>query len=218
MALWTMWMFFAAAAGVLLTLAALIAILRTLHHTKRAADAAADMVHEAKLTTKAANDTIEETRRIGVAQTRAYLQFSLLEVEYIPVGGGSKDGIRISGELSNKGYSPALDGKSGIWIGFERPDFDQTITSKIKFNPTNAYIAPSTTLSSVTMTVPFKGFVEDADNDRPLWFLIVFSYLDVFGDPCYSFQRGQYFVGREPLSASGLVRHCGQSTVQFNYS
>lgn len=57
MAKWAFWMFVATAVTVLLTFFALVAILRTLYHTRRAADAAVDMVAEAKQTTKAAFDS-----------------------------------------------------------------------------------------------------------------------------------------------------------------
>jgi len=59
MAVWTLGMFWAAAFGVALTLAALMAIISTLYQTKRAADAA--------------HDTVIETRDIGRAQNRPHL-------------------------------------------------------------------------------------------------------------------------------------------------
>ncbi len=54
MAQWAEWMFYAAAATVALTLAALFAIIRTLVHTRRAADYTRDMLVEAEKSTAAA--------------------------------------------------------------------------------------------------------------------------------------------------------------------
>lgn len=102
MAKWAFWMFVASAATVVLTFAALLAILRTLHHTKRAADAAADMVSEAKATTAAAEKTIGVTREIGEAQVRAYLS-----VKELAVGVSSEGNFRIGIIAVNSGLSPA---------------------------------------------------------------------------------------------------------------
>lgn len=60
MALWAFWMF-------IVTALALAAILRTLHHTKRAADAAADAVAEARKATGHTASMLEEAERATVA-------------------------------------------------------------------------------------------------------------------------------------------------------
>lgn len=87
MASWAKRMFWATAATVLLTFGALCAIVRTLHHTHRAA--------------VAAEDAVEITRNIGRAQTSAYLD----------IDGGSYtiNKLGISGyiNLVNNGYSVA---------------------------------------------------------------------------------------------------------------
>ena len=54
MALWAEWMFYAAAATTLLTFIALVAIIRTLHHTRRAADSAENMLTQTEKSTAAA--------------------------------------------------------------------------------------------------------------------------------------------------------------------
>jgi hypothetical protein len=80
MAFWTQAMFWASAVAVVFTLAGLVLIAVTLHHTKRAADYGKAMVDEARKTTQAAlegtqaaRDTVEVTREIGEAQARAYI-------------------------------------------------------------------------------------------------------------------------------------------------
>lgn len=115
MALWAYWMFVATAAAVVLTFAALLAIIRTLHHTKRAADAAFDMVDEAKATTTAAQGTIEVTRDIGQRQIRAYVQFDGVHCQ--PIGSRDDIDVRIGFDLSlafiNKGATPGRN----CWCG-----------------------------------------------------------------------------------------------------
>lgn len=113
MALWAFWMFIATAATVFLTAAALIAIIRTLHHTKRAADYAAKMVDEAKATTKAAEasvvqaqKTIDLTRLALIATDRAWLTVQTKLTKPLVFGDGE---FKISAKLTvtNIGKSPA---------------------------------------------------------------------------------------------------------------
>ena len=73
MALWAQAMFWASLAAVVLTFVAIALIWRTLHHTRRAANYAGDMVVEAKATTEAANKSIEVTRDSAERQSRAYM-------------------------------------------------------------------------------------------------------------------------------------------------
>lgn len=103
MAKWAFWMFVASAVTVTLTGIALIAIILTLRHTRRAADSSEKMVVEAKETTKAAEDSVAETKRIGEAQAKAYLGFQI-------VSGQVAEGEPISFKvrIKNHGASPAL--------------------------------------------------------------------------------------------------------------
>lgn len=82
MALWAEGMFYANLFTTIISALALIAIVCTLRHTKRAADASVDMVAEAKATTTAAQATVDVTRQIGQAQTRAYLDLSVVEIRH----------------------------------------------------------------------------------------------------------------------------------------
>lgn len=63
MALWAERMFYATFATVVLTFIALFGIIRTLHHTRRAADYTEGMLSEAKATTKAAIDAANQAER-----------------------------------------------------------------------------------------------------------------------------------------------------------
>ncbi|UWQ16252.1 hypothetical protein [Jannaschia sp. M317] len=89
MAWWAELMFYATAGTVILTFAALIAIIRTLHHTRRAADTAERMA--------------DDTRAIGRAQVRAYLHCKSAKFEI------KSDLSRAVLEVSNTGQSPAKD-------------------------------------------------------------------------------------------------------------
>jgi len=93
MAQWAESMFYATAATVALTLAALFAIVRTLHHTRRAADYTGDMLTEAQATTKAAQASIELTRDMAEIELRAHL---------VPFG------VRVLTEFTNEKISGYL--------------------------------------------------------------------------------------------------------------
>lgn len=100
MAKWAMWMFWATFATVLLTFAALAAIIRTLHHTRRAADYAKDMVAEAKETTKAARDSVGEARKGAEAASAAnILAARQFELGYKPWISVSIKGPFIKGDV-----------------------------------------------------------------------------------------------------------------------
>lgn len=103
MAFWAKGMFWATVAAVILTLAALIAIIRTLHHTRRAADAAHEMAGEAKLATAAARESVLETRRMGEAQVRAYMCPS--QIYAVKAVGEDRDDLIVVWE--NMGATPA---------------------------------------------------------------------------------------------------------------
>lgn len=89
MAKWAFWMFVATAATVILTFIALVAIVRTLHHTRRAADYA--------------KEGVEITQQIGQAEVSAYVYCTAASYER------RKDSITVVLELSNVGNSPASD-------------------------------------------------------------------------------------------------------------
>lgn len=110
MALWAEYMFYATAATVLLTFAALIAIIRTLHHTRRAADYTGDMLIEAANATKAAEDGVATTRDIGEKQVRAYLHVSSVEFTL----GRNQGEVGVSLTIANAGQSPAVAVKGEV--------------------------------------------------------------------------------------------------------
>ena len=83
MAFWAKLMFWANFATVALTFVALVAIIRTLHHTRRAADAADEMNTEARAATKAALDTLSVTQTLGERELIAYIAAEECFVSYI---------------------------------------------------------------------------------------------------------------------------------------
>lgn len=104
MALWAEWMFYASALSVVATFAGLFMIARTLHHTRRAADYARDMVQEAKSTTAAAMQQIGSERAWITADG---YQFGNIEDGRI---GGVMVGkiYTVAPTWRNTGRSPAL--------------------------------------------------------------------------------------------------------------
>lgn len=103
MAFWAMWMFWAAFGTVVLTAIALWAIIRTLHHTKIAAQYTGDMLEQARRATVAAEDAVVVTKQMGIMQTRAYISI---------LGATLHEGIgsyRVDILIKNVGNSPAKD-------------------------------------------------------------------------------------------------------------
>lgn len=106
MAWWAELMFYATGAMTVLTFAALIAIIRTLKHTKRAADYAQDMVREAKATTEAAEKTVEATKDIARIELRAYVGVKSVTITF---GQDGQDfDARIVIRVANTGSTPAI--------------------------------------------------------------------------------------------------------------
>lgn len=122
MADWAKGMFWASVATVLLTFAALIAIIKTLKHTKRAADYASDMVKEAKDTTaaaiyaaKAAEAANAQTAKASELDARAYLA-----VRDVKIGFMENDPVaNVHFTLQNAGKSLAFNVQA---IKFVRSD------------------------------------------------------------------------------------------------
>jgi hypothetical protein len=115
MAFWAMTMFWATLATVLLTFAALIAIIRTLHHTRRAADYAKSMVEEAAKATNAANATFDEARlaneiaRDGlIAQHRPWMTLELDSAGPVHLARPGRGEVSVELTTTNIGNSPAL--------------------------------------------------------------------------------------------------------------
>ncbi len=108
MAIWAERMFYVTLATVFLTLAALITIIRTLHHTKLAAKSAADMVPHARDSAAAAMDAAKAAfdanatmQRVGELETRAYLVIENPRLIY------SEYGAAVELDIRNVGRSPA---------------------------------------------------------------------------------------------------------------
>ncbi|MGK2740823.1 hypothetical protein ACSHT0_07990 [Tepidicaulis sp. LMO-SS28] len=94
----------------LLTGVGVYLIWRTLSYTAEAADFAARTLKEAEKATKAANLTVDETRRIGEAQVRAYLTIKEVSVSFERIN--IKENtlyMKITVSVKNSGASPARD-------------------------------------------------------------------------------------------------------------
>lgn len=103
MAKWAKWMFWTSAVMAVLTALALFAIVRTLHHTRRAADASDGMLKEAIVATRAAQDAVEATRDVGEAQVRAYLSIASV---FFDIGEDLRH-CKVAVVVNNSGNSPA---------------------------------------------------------------------------------------------------------------
>lgn len=99
MARWAFGAMLAAAVEVLISAVGILLIWRTLVHTRNVVEAAKEANKIAKA---AADESLAETRRIGEAQTRAYISVSKCFVMF-------KDGkVDLRVNLRNSGQSPAL--------------------------------------------------------------------------------------------------------------
>lgn len=142
MAVWAERMAWATIVGVLLTGLALWAIVRTLHHTKRAADHAETMAGEAAKATKAANDTFAEAKNANdiaksglIAQHRPWM---VLEVDreahdspgWLDFLGPEKVEVKLGLAAKNIGKSPArmvLYDMKAFWTYSEWPSQDDLL-------------------------------------------------------------------------------------------
>jgi hypothetical protein len=125
-------------------------------------------------------------------------------MNYVRAGEG--DGIKLIGNLINKGQSPALEVEAGGLLGTNKPITGNAIDRRITMSPINSYFAPSIEQENVIVTIPFKTFLPDKDSGDALWFLIIIRYRDVFRVEQHASFRGQ-FLGSDlaPLSVNGLV-------------
>lgn len=101
MARWSYWMMVFSGAAVALTGVGVILIWRTLLYTRDAAKAAADAVKEAENATAAARDSVKETKRLGEAQARAYLNITSANCE------AYEDKFFVFVKIKNSGPTPA---------------------------------------------------------------------------------------------------------------
>lgn len=106
MARWAFWVAVAAGASVFLIAVGLVFIGRTMRYLRIAAEYAGKTLDEAKRASKAAEDAVAETRRIGEAQTKAYLTAKNVTFDFYPQTGGPPV-ARLSFTCHNTGNSPA---------------------------------------------------------------------------------------------------------------
>ncbi len=134
MAKWAKKMYYATGATVILTLFALFAIVRTLHHTRRAADYTKGMLDQAIITTSAAIEANKTTRLVGQAQIRPWVLYKgILANPEEKMGTRS---VNISFMWKNFGGTPAIK--------------MQMQTEDFKFVPFNSKNIPTFKLSPFT--------------------------------------------------------------------
>jgi len=148
MALWAKRMFLATFATVLLTFAALAAIIRTLHHTRRAAGYTRDILVEAKKTTSLAMDTINVTESVAMAQLRPWLLGKGVESSDVvdTSGGESISALEFAPVWYNFGQSPAIN--VGLWCHYLLVPRDSEVP---KF--TSAEVSSNTTIGPQDRTM-----------------------------------------------------------------
>lgn len=169
MAHWAKLMFYAAFASTFLTALALWAIIRTLHHTKRAAVASEGMLEEARATTAAAKETIKVTRAMGEAQTKAYITVKGVEA-FINEERKAVANVH----LINTGASPAFDVEITVKCeiiasGFVPEGFDANSSDALA---TLKSLPPNTTIETDARTTPPFDMGGDVIEKREIQFAV----------------------------------------------
>ncbi len=127
MAWWAELMFYATAGTVVLTFVALVAIIRTLHHTRRAADYTRDMLAQAELTTEAAIAAVG-TERAWLTMAQIATQ-GPTNIEDVSTGKTFNNAIRIMLTWENTGRSPAIKVATRAFVEVRRGADSQVIAS-----------------------------------------------------------------------------------------
>lgn len=206
---WAELMFYATAATVLLTGIALVAIIRTLHHTRRAAESAEGMLVEARGTTIAAKDSVKETRDIGEAQVRAY-------ISVVPEssGPGFVEGDRLTFMVraQNTGATPARKMKVFRVLSFDKENLLVDDEDIIDINGIPDF--PAATLASgQPAPIPFESFLSHSEEDllkisRPGGFRYYAAGIIIYEDVFNRTQKKRFCleIALEPLVIPGEPR------------
>lgn len=103
----TAWMNYAAWVAAILTFVGVVLLAGTLRYTKKAAISADEMVNQARLTTKAADETVRITKEIGERELRPWvaLDFDVISWEWRSENAG---GLLVNLTAKNVGKSVAL--------------------------------------------------------------------------------------------------------------
>lgn len=178
MAWWAQWMFWATFATVLLTFAALVAILRTLHHTRRAADSAEDMVIEAEKTTAAAVQTIQAER--------AYMTFAGFNIipDPAPPANGPVLTYSFQPIFLNTGRSPAskefnVVDFAAVGPGEPPPPFEEA--EAMIGEAGYAIHGPGQASHCRPIRVPIATLIACANGQARICLFASVSYEDIFG-------------------------------------
>ena len=202
MAQWAEWMFYATAATVALTLAALFAIIRTLHHTRRAADYTGDMLEEAKKSTAAANRAVAETVNTSKNQLRSYV--CLASTRNLPVRG---EEVSTEFRIQNYGASPA---KVSVEVKFFISNKGETEKETLagSAGKENSLLAPN---QSIDFPVQISGpdtqalLSEIRKGNVVFTFKLYITSVDIFHDSWQSF----YHLRLEVESGGFIVTNIG---------
>lgn len=161
MAEWARLMFYATAATVLLTFAALAAIIRTLHHTRRAADYTEDMLIEAKATIAEAMSANQIMR----AEQRPWLKLSC---KYGTEHGWGKTGLVCKIFAENIGQRPATNLTYDRKLNFSSIS-DKTSGRDTPFANMDEIVLPSDKIRIAIFVVPLPMDILGIDDDLEFW-------------------------------------------------
>ncbi len=185
MAKWAKWMFWTVFAQTWLTLLGIFLIWRTLLYTRTAAVAARDAVDEAKRATKAAEAGVEETRRIGEAEARAYIGIDLR-------GGILRDMVhktrpQLFGSLQNTGHSPAFELQIYTSVRFTRLPADQVVLT-VSGTKNVPHVLSNASINNVYLELDEFEFSEEQlamikAQQMRMEVLVSADFVDIFGKP-----------------------------------
>lgn len=209
MAFWAQWMFYATAVTVALTALALFAIIRTLHHTKRAADYTEGMLDQARATTLAAEKSVLVTREIGMAQARPYLGFEIATGDVV-IG----KPIVFVVNIKNHGTSPAFNifAASAVVIRDLDWKWDEGDIPEVEGDAPSHYLHPNgsyTVNLDINPSTPLDGKIEAEirAGQRCIFARVTVYFRDAFTAPeepmrraslHFEFSGEQCFVSKAP--------------------
>ena len=176
-------MFWTALGTVILTAVGVALIWRTLHHTRKAAEAAADAVSEARAATLAAQEAVSVSREMGSRQLRAYVG----HVGMMCQNSAGENYVRVMVEFRNSGQTPArrIQMRMGTFIRSpDSPPFFINCSDKeeASFGPTDLDAGQTVTCSINITRENFEIAANAAVSGRGVFVVMISTrYEDVFG-------------------------------------
>lgn len=171
-AYWTKWTFFLGVFGSIIGGATFAAAFAAARYAKRAAIAT--------------EKTIDETRRIGEAQVRAYVSWHSTIInrgfshDDLPMGEKKITGFRFIPKIQNTGQSPALMVSlcSLPWIG--APDDIPTGTFSLAYAASETFVGAGNELSLIGHFISMDDAIGAYKGEKRFCILGYFAYRDVF--------------------------------------